>query len=374
MSNNSKYLISFIVPVFNTGTNIKNIVNSILKVSSTMDNILEIIVVDDGSDDQETLDSLKNISNLNNVSVIRQKNSGPSASRNVGISNASGEWIGFCDSDDIIDAEHLLNTVKTIKTNNYKNSDMLVFGWNIRHDQNNKSTYRHIILEKQSITDKNDIAQKTLKSLSLDGRMYNLWNRLYRKKIIRDNNIKLDENLRFGEDLIFNLNFLLKSSRVDMLDIAPYYTYISDSKTSIVKTSKLNIEYRIKNAKELDKFSKIANQHNNPYIQLVKARWLISFIMSSIQYSVKQGEYRKSLNNIKHIINNRILAPKFIKKTPEIGIIKYTLLLIATLILKNALLAFILANILLFIKNIKSQKNIKLDEKYYTLKKNNLKN
>ena len=369
MSNNSKYLISFIVPVFNTGTNIKNIVNSILKVSSTMDNILEIIVVDDGSDDQETLDSLKNISNLNNVSVIRQKNSGPSASRNVGISNASGEWIGFCDSDDIIDAEHLLNTVKTIKTNNYKNSDMLVFGWNIRHDQNNKSTYRHIILEKQSITDKNDIAQKTLKSLSLDGRMYNLWNRLYRKKIIRDNNIKLDENLRFGEDLIFNLNFLLKSSRVDMLDIAPYYTYISDSKTSIVKTSKLNIEYRIKNAKELDKFSKIANQHNNPYIQLVKARWLISFIMSSIQCSVKKEGYKKSLNNTKHIIGNRILTPKFIKKTPEIGIIKYIFLLMATLILKNALLAFILANILLFIKNIKYQKNMKLDEKYYTLKK-----
>lgn len=369
MSNNSKYLISFIVPVFNTGTNIENIVNSILKVSSTMDNILEIIVVDDGSDDQETLDSLKNISKLNDVSVIRQKNSGPSASRNIGISNTSGEWIGFCDSDDIIDSEHLLNTVKTIKMNNYKNSDMLVFGWSIRHNQDNKSTYRHINLEKQSITGENDIAQKTLKSLSLDGRMYNLWNRLYRKNIIRDNNIKLDENLRFGEDLIFNLNFLLKSSRINILDVAPYYTYISNSETSIVKTTKLNTEYRIKNARELDKFSKIANQHDNPYVQLVKARWLISFIMSSIQYSIKQEGYKKSLNNVKRMIDNRILAPKFIKKTPEIGIIKYILLLIATLILKNALLTFILANILLFIKNIKSQKNTKLDEKYYTLKK-----
>ena len=369
MSNNSKYLISFIVPVFNTGTNIENIVNSILKVNSTMDNILEIIVVDDGSDDRETLNSLKNISKINNVSVIRQKNSGPSASRNIGISKASGEWIGFCDSDDIIDSEHLLDTVKTIKMNNYKNSDMLVFGWNIRHDQNNKSTYRHINLEKQSITGKNDIARKTLKSLSLDGRMYNLWNRLYRKNIIHDNNIKLDENLRFGEDLIFNLNFLLKSSRIDMLDITPYYTYISNSQTSIVKTTKLSTEYRIKNARELDKFSKIANQHDNPYVQLVKARWLISFIMSYIQCPAKQEGYKKSLNNVKHIIDNRILAPKFIKKTPDIGIIKYILLLIATLILKNTLLTFILASILLFIKNMKSQKNMKLDEKYYTLKK-----
>ena len=369
MSNNLKYLISFIVPVFNTGANIENILNSILEVNDTMGDILEIIVIDDGSNDQETLDSLKNISKLNDVSVIRQKNSGPSTSRNIGISNASGEWIGFCDSDDIIDSEYLLKTVKTIKMNNYKNSDMLVFGWSIRHDQDNKSTYRHINLEKQSITGENDIAQKTLKSLSLDGRMYNLWNRLYRKNIIRDNNIKLDKNLRFGEDLIFNLNFLLKSSRIDMLDIAPYYTYISDSETSIVKTTKLNTEYRIKNARELDKFSKIANQHNNPYVQLVKARWLISFMMSSIQYSIKQEGYKKSLNNVKHIINTRILAPKFIKKTPEIGIIKYILLFIATLILKNTLLAFTLANILLFIKNIKSQKNMKLDEKYYTLKK-----
>ena len=154
-----------------------------------------------------------------------------------------------------------------------------------------------------------------------------------------------------------------------MLDIAPYYTYISNSETSIVKTTKLNTEYRIKNARELDKFSKIANQHNNPYIQLVKARWLISFIMSSIQCSVKQEGYKKSLNNIKHIIGNRILAPKFIQKTQEIGTIKYIFLLIVTLILKNALLTFILANLLLFVKNIKSQKNIKLGEKYYTLKK-----
>ena len=91
--------------------------------------------------------------------------------------------------------------------------------------------------------------------------------------------------------------------------------------------------------------------------------------MSSIQCSVKQEGYRKSLNNIKHIIGNRILAPKFIKKTPEIGTIKYIFLLIATLILKNTLLTFILANLLLFIKNIKSQKNITLDKKYYTLKK-----
>ena len=369
MSNNLKYLISFIVPVFNTGTNIENIVNSILKVNDTMGDILEIIVVDDGSSDQKTLDSLKNISKLNNVSLIRQKNSGPSASRNVGISNASGEWIGFCDSDDIINTNHLLNTIKTINKNNYKNSDMLVFGWNIRYDQDDKSTYRHINLEKQCITGKNNIAQKTLKSLSLDGRMYNLWNRLYRKNTIRDNNIKLDENLRFGEDLIFNLNFLLKSRRIDILDTTPYYTYISDSETSIVKTSKLNIEYRIKNAKELDRFSKLSNQYSDPYIQLIKARWLVSFIMSSIQYSTKQEGYKKSLNNVKRIIDNRILAPKFIKKTPEIRIIKYILLLIATLILKNALLTFALANILLFIKNIKSQKNMKLDEKYYTLKK-----
>ena len=91
--------------------------------------------------------------------------------------------------------------------------------------------------------------------------------------------------------------------------------------------------------------------------------------MSYIQCPAKQEGYKKSLNNVKHIIDTRILAPKFIKKTPEIGIIKYIILLIATLILKNILLTFILANILLFIKNIKSQKNIKLDEKYYTLKK-----
>lgn len=43
----------------------------------------------------EALNSLKNISKLNDVSVIRQKNSGLAHLENIGISNASGEWIGY---------------------------------------------------------------------------------------------------------------------------------------------------------------------------------------------------------------------------------------------------------------------------------------
>jgi len=59
----------------------------------------EIIVINDGSSD-DTLDKLKQFKNSDNFSIYSTKNNGVSAARNLGISNAKGEWIACLDSDD----------------------------------------------------------------------------------------------------------------------------------------------------------------------------------------------------------------------------------------------------------------------------------
>ena len=92
--------ISVIVPVYNAKNYIEKTLNSIL--SQSIDS-LEIIVINDGSTDgsKDILDYYDKT--YSNIKVIHQENKGVSISRNLGILLATGEYIGFVDSDDLLD-------------------------------------------------------------------------------------------------------------------------------------------------------------------------------------------------------------------------------------------------------------------------------
>ena len=95
-------LISVIVPVFNTEKYLSRCIESI--VSQTYKN-LEIIIVDDGSTDKSgaLADSIGKTDNR--IKVIHKKNGGLSSARNAGITRATGNYIGFVDSDDCIESD-----------------------------------------------------------------------------------------------------------------------------------------------------------------------------------------------------------------------------------------------------------------------------
>lgn len=101
--------VSVIIPVYNMADYIEETVKSVL--SSDYDNF-EIILVDDGSKDN-SLSIAKNLSYKDDrIKVISQNNSGVSAARNNGISNALGEYIFPLDADDKIAPELLSRSVK----------------------------------------------------------------------------------------------------------------------------------------------------------------------------------------------------------------------------------------------------------------------
>lgn len=94
-------LLSIIIPVYNVKPYLEQCVNSVLALKSEH----EIILIDDGSTDGsgELCDKLN--SENEHIVVIHQKNSGLSAARNTGISNSTGDYIMFLDSDDFIDPD-----------------------------------------------------------------------------------------------------------------------------------------------------------------------------------------------------------------------------------------------------------------------------
>ena len=100
-------LISIVMPVYNVEKYLEKAVNSVIK--QTYKN-LEIILVDDGSKDSSGVLCDELAKKDTRIKVIHQENAGLSAARNAGIKLATGKYIGFMDSDDLI-AENMYETL-----------------------------------------------------------------------------------------------------------------------------------------------------------------------------------------------------------------------------------------------------------------------
>ena len=103
-------LISVIVPIYNAEKFLSATLDALIAQSYKN---LEIILVDDGSTDASGKICDEYAENHANIKVIHQKNSGVCVARNSGIASATGEYIGFCDSDDMPD-NYLYETLYSI--------------------------------------------------------------------------------------------------------------------------------------------------------------------------------------------------------------------------------------------------------------------
>jgi glycosyltransferase involved in cell wall biosynthesis len=107
-------LVSVIIPCFNDGRYLSETLESV--ESQTYSNI-EIIIVDDGSTDPTTISLLKKIDLTTTITVIYQKNSGPSVARNRAVSCAKGTYILPLDADDTFHPTYIEKAVKELQTN-----------------------------------------------------------------------------------------------------------------------------------------------------------------------------------------------------------------------------------------------------------------
>lgn len=101
MSNNNP-LVSIIVPVYNVDQYLMKCLDSIL--SQTYQN-LQIVLVEDGSIDHSADICDVYSQKDSRITVVHQKNDGLSSARNIGLATATGEYVGFVDSDDWIECD-----------------------------------------------------------------------------------------------------------------------------------------------------------------------------------------------------------------------------------------------------------------------------
>lgn len=209
--------VSIVVPVYNSELTLDRCISSILK--QTYKNI-EIILIDDGSIDKSYLICKKYKNEDDRVILFKQTNKGVSSARNRALSMATGNYITFCDSDDWVESNWIEELIDVCINDKY-NISVCGFKWldkvnNVKIDK---------LYDTQVFNQGLDI-NKFYKLRNAD--MFNvLWNKMFNLEIIRKNNIRFDEDLSLGEDLIFILQYLEKcNTKISIINKCLYnYTY-----------------------------------------------------------------------------------------------------------------------------------------------------
>lgn len=220
--------VSIIVPVYNAEKGIRRCVDSILDQEYED---FECILVDDGSTDESPKILDEYAKKDKRVQVIHKPNSGVSSTRNLALSKATGKYIQFLDADDWI-PDH--STKMLVREAEDKHVD-LVIGDFYRVVGNNLA--RKGSIESNDVLTLQQFAEFMMESPS-DFYYGVLWNKLYRNDIIQKYHVRMDENLSWCEDFIFNLEYLIHVQTVSALQLPVYY-YVKTEGSLVSKTKSL---------------------------------------------------------------------------------------------------------------------------------------
>ena len=217
--NKDKVLLSIIIPVYNSEKTIKKCLTSVFTQKGF---ILpyEVILVDDGSTDnsQNVIASL--VADKNNVSVIRQENSGAGAARNNGLRHAKGDFLFFIDADDFLSKGCLSTVFHEIQQDG--TLDVLVFGYKLLNRKYN--VYKKMPFRDASVYNDDKFSNKVF-SFNDDSRLIECiqypWNKIYNKKFIDDNNITFSET-KVHNDLFFSMASIICANRIKIIPAALY--------------------------------------------------------------------------------------------------------------------------------------------------------
>lgn len=224
--------VSLVMPAFNIDSEIKRSIESVL--NQTYSNI-ELIIVDDGSNDSTPKIIDQYAKHNANIIPIHRENGGVFSARIEGIYQATGEFIGFIDGDDYIEP----NMVEQLLKNAVDyNADISHCGYQMVFPNGKIDRYYGT---------GNKIVQDNRKGVIdlLEGKFIEpgLWNKLYRRELFDKIRLdKLDYSIKINEDFLLNY-YLFRESKYAIYEDQCYYHYMiraNSAATSIVNENKLS--------------------------------------------------------------------------------------------------------------------------------------
>lgn len=190
----AEYMISVIMPVYNSEEFLEKCIKSILKQTYSK---FELIIVDDGSTDKSWEICCKYANCDSRIKCYRVSNRGVSEARNYGLYHATGQYIRFIDSDDEMPKDSLEKMIQPLLTN--REIDLVIGKFT--------ATSSSVFNEKiEGTVEFNTFIQAF--SIHVPAFYYGVnWNKLYKKSIIKEYDIRFNKDVHWGEDFIFNCEY-----------------------------------------------------------------------------------------------------------------------------------------------------------------------
>lgn len=223
----SNCLLSLIVPVYNAENYIESCLDSIL--SCEFQNLIEIILIDDGSTDH-SLELMKTYQqkDLNGIiKVISQENKGAGETRNRGLKESNGLYIWFVDSDDRINWKGFDSLISLLQK---ENLDIVLFNFLLLYSSGKLERYGLFDLDTSDI--------KSGIKLFTEKRIYpSPWNKIFRREFLTQNDLWFVPDL-LPEDMELMTRCFLHAKRVKCVALDLYYWHITPNSLSKRSTMK----------------------------------------------------------------------------------------------------------------------------------------
>ena len=283
--------VSIIVPVYNQEKYISMCLDSL--VNQTLKDI-EIVIINDGSKDK-TEEKIKPYIEKYKDKIVYKKipNGGVANARNTGLKIATGEYIGFVDSDDFIALDMYEKLYSKTKENN---ADITVSGYFFDYEN---GTFKNYELDEESLFSKSIHESK---EILLNTTPF-ITNKIFKRSFIEENNFYF-EKYRIFEDLLFTYKAFLKANKIDKVNEC-FYHYCRRKGESVTggftnkfedifeAGNKLRTYYKTQGGEDLIEYiNYIIIKHIylrfNARISIKEIKYKHSFIKKSIKYLNKE--------------------------------------------------------------------------------------
>lgn len=217
--------ISVILPCYNVEKYIAKSIQSVLNQTYTD---FELLVVIDGSPDNSK--AIAEDFNDERITIYEKPNGGLSDARNYGLERAEGEFVYFMDSDDWIEPDLLLDNIAIIAE---KDIDVVIFGY-IQDDEDTEGR----VINSKSMVPPKICLEKGKDNFPTDSHIIGLlgyaWNKIYRKSLLQNNNLKFEKGTSLIEDILFNSQVYQKVTTICFNDKC-YYHYLNREVPTLMK-------------------------------------------------------------------------------------------------------------------------------------------
>lgn len=283
-----KPIVSIIVPVYNVEKYLEDCIDSLINQTY---NKIEILLINDGSTDKSKIICEKYLKIDDRIKLINKLNGGLSDARNVGIDLATGEYLTFVDSDDVLSnkfIEKMLKVALDTKTD-------IVCSRYMRFKEKNK-----IIEAKENI--KNVMILDSFKFLKnvfyqYDQTLYSVsaCSKIYKKDIFRT--LRYPKG-KLYEDVAIISDLMEMTNKIAVLDEILYFYRISENSITNSKFNSRKLEIINYCEKNLQKYENNCEMQRAVQNMLFARSMEILAIMKNSKYRNKETE-EKLWNNIK---------------------------------------------------------------------------